>query len=185
MTDHKELIIVGGAGRNVGKTEFVCRLIEKFSGSHTIYGLKVSAIYPAELQHHGHHHKDEAYGSLYRETCREGNKDTARMLRAGAKEVYYLRDDGDRIGAGYAALRRLLPEDALVVCESNSLADAVRPALHLMIRGADGAVKPRAVAQLNRADLVIVSVGHSGFPELGRIAIVDGAWRLIDEGEER
>lgn len=185
MIPQRELLIVGGTGRDVGKTELVCRLIAAFGDRYPIYGLKVSAIYPDELQHHGHHTKDELRGSLYRETNAETHKDTARMLRAGAREVYYLREDGAKIGEGYALFRELLPAGALVVCESNSLAGIVRPALHIVVRGADGFVKPRAMAQLNRADVVVVSDGRSGFPELELIDIVAGGWRYLAESREK
>lgn len=176
----KNLLIVGGAGRNVGKTEFVCRLINKVSATTEVYALKVSAVFPDEQLFHGDHGGEETAEPLYEEVRTAGDKDTMRMLRAGARRVFYLRSDSAEIGRGFELFLAKIPEGATIVCESNSLADVVNPALLVMVKSAGGAVKPRAVAQLARADLVVVSDGQSGFPELARITIDDdGSWRLL------
>jgi hypothetical protein len=178
MNRLRKLLVVGGTGRNVGKTEFACRLIALFAARADIYGLKVSAVYPGEMDLHGAHPDEVGKGVLFREVRRDSNKDTARMLRAGAKEVYYLRDDGANIAAGYRKFTELIPQHALVVCESNSLAGVVRPGLHLVVRTVAGPVKERSLALLTAADLVVVSDGVSGFPELMRIDVDDGGWLL-------
>ncbi len=175
----KNLLIVGGTGRNVGKTEFVCRLIRKISEKRLVYALKVSAVYPDEQLFHGRHDSGEKDVGLYEEKDPGSGKDTARMLMAGAARVFYLRSDGSGVAEGFAAFLREVPENALLVCESNSLADVVQPALLVVVRSPHGPVKPRAVAQLERADLVVVSDGQSGFPELERVGLEeDGGWRL-------
>ena len=93
METMDRLIIVAGSGRNVGKTACACRLIEKFSGETPIYGLKVSAIHPDEEIYHGGHDETTADGRLFEETRIDLDKDTARMLRAGARRVWYLKDE--------------------------------------------------------------------------------------------
>ncbi|WP_419175178.1 hypothetical protein [Desulfosediminicola sp.] len=174
------LVIIGGAGRNVGKTEFVCRLIQSFSAEYDIYALKVSAIFPDEHLYHGDHSRDFPEGKLFEENRLNGPKDTSRMLRAGAKKVFYLRSDDAGIEAGYREFSKRIPDNALVVCESNSLRSVVDPAIHIVVRSVSGEIKPRALAQLARADLVVVSDGTSGFSELDSIEIVDGnCWQLI------
>ena len=104
METMKNLLIVAGAGRNVGKTEFVCRLIQRWSRSQEIYALKVSAIHPDEAVYHGDHGDEvqrQTGAHLYEETRDDMVKDTSRMLRAGARKVFYLQGDDDRIGAGF------------------------------------------------------------------------------------
>ncbi|SHO46749.1 P-loop NTPase family protein [Desulfopila aestuarii] len=166
----KNLLIVGGTGRNVGKTEFVCRLIAKLSLQTDIYALKVSAIHPDEEIYHGDHGGDcSSLGQLAEESRQVGNKDTIRMLRAGAKRVFYLRSDGSGIEKGFQEFLNTIPEEAAIICESNSLGDVVDPALLIVVKAAAGQVKPRAIAQLERADLVIISDGQSGFPQLEKI----------------
>lgn len=175
----KNLLIVGGTGRNVGKTEFVCRLIATISRTSEVYALKVSALFPDEEIFHGHHSGEGPTGRLSEELRREGEKDTIRMLRAGATRVFYLRSDGDGIERGFQEFLDLVPKGAAVICESNSLGDVVQPALLIVVRAAAGAVKPRAVPQLARADLIVISDGQSGFPDLGRIHYAPSSgWQL-------
>lgn len=180
----KNLLIVGGAGRNVGKTEFVCRLIRSLAGRYAIYALKVSAIFPDEHLYHGDHSQDSPEGKLFEEHRHNGTKDTSRMLRAGAKKVFYLRSDDAGIAAGYSEFLKRIPSGALVVCESNSLRSAVDPALHIVVRSATGELKPRAHKQLAQADLVVISDGASGFREIAAVEIVEGnCWRLTSSAE--
>lgn len=165
----KNLLIVGGTGRNVGKTEFVCQLIAKVSCKTDLYALKVSAVHPDEELYHGSHAGDGSFSQLTEEFRTIGNKDTIRMLRAGAKRVFYLRSDGAGIAKGFYEFMNAVPEGGAIVCESNSLGDAVDPALLIVVKATAGLVKPRAVSQLARADLVIISDGRSGFPQLEKI----------------
>jgi hypothetical protein len=178
MIEDQKLLLVGGAGRNVGKTEFVCRLIQKIAKDHCVYALKVSAIFPDERLYHGDHASETEGNSLFPETDRGTSKDTSRMLRAGATGVFYLRSDGASIPTHYETFRRKIPADALVVCESNSLGQFVNPSLYIMVKSLSGEIKPRAIPQLERADLVVVSDGISGFPELAGVEVVQGVWSL-------
>lgn len=179
----KNLLIVGGTGRNVGKTEFVCGIIRKIAAVTDIYALKVSTIFPDERLFHGNHADHEQEGNLYEETRTSSGKDTSRMLRAGAKRVFYLRSDDSAVLKGFEEFLKIIPENSAVICESNSLGTVVEPALRIMVRSVGGEVKPRAVAQLACADLVVISDGKSGFPEIKRITMDrDGGWRLLDNG---
>lgn len=170
MTTNKRLLIVGGTGRDVGKTEFVCRLIKKISSQRPVYAIKVSSIFPGEELYHGTHSAEDSGLHLFEETNRESEKDTSRMLVAGAARVFYLRSDGPGIQVGFNEFINKIPVSSAVVCESNSLGQYVKPALSIMVRSRDGQVKPRAITQLECADLVVVSNGVSGFPELESIS---------------
>lgn len=167
VDDH--LLIVGGTARNVGKTEFVCQLIKAISHNHSIYGLKVSAIFPDEGIYHGTHSDDVATRQVIEETRLDTSKDTSRMLQAGARRVFYLRSEDDGILSGYQEFKRQLPHDALIVCESNALGEHLKAGLQIIVTKKDVPVKPRAQARLEKVDLVISSDGYSGFKELERI----------------
>lgn len=175
------LLVVGGTGRNVGKTELICRLIAQCTSRREkdIVALKVSAVYPDELVFHGSHDHDEPPFQLFEETNRTGTKDTCRMLRAGARRVFYLRCRDNDILPAYHRFRKNLPEATPIICESNSLADFIRPGLLVMVTSPAGTDKARAIRQLPRADLVVVSDGSSGFPDVARITLdQSGIWRL-------
>lgn len=159
------LLLVGGTGRNVGKTEFICRLINKMSATHPVYALKISAIFPDEGLYHGSHDKGEGQ-KLFVETRLDGGKDTSRMLRAGATRVYYLRSEDHLVAQGFLQAMQEIPNNSLLVCESNSLREYLHPGLAIVVTRPGSPVKPRAKKRLADADLVITSDGRSGFVEL-------------------
>lgn len=169
MDKLKNLLIIAGAGRNVGKTELVCRLIKKYSSQRDIYGLKVSAIYPDEAIYHGDHSNQQFTTNLYEEIRSDQEKDTSRMLRAGAKKVFYLQGDDEQIRAGFLEFQRLIPDAAPVICESSSLWKYVRPGLLVLVKAAHVEIKPRAVEIAEHASLIVDSDGRSGFSQLDSI----------------
>ena len=170
MNKLKDLLIVAGAGRNVGKTEFVCRLIERCSRQGSIYGLKVSAIHPDEAIYHGDHSNQQFTTNLYEETRYDQEKDTSRMLRAGAKKVFYLQGDDEQIRAGFREFQRIIPDAAPVICESSSLWKYVKPGLLVLVKAAHVEIKPRALEIAEHASLIVHSDGLSGFPQLDAIS---------------
>ncbi len=184
MIQEHNLVIIGGSGRNVGKTEFVCRLIARLSTTNTIYGLKISAIYPDEGIFHGNHGRSDVHSAIFEETRADTGKDTSRMLRAGAARVFYLRSEDKGILSAYRRWRRRVPADAAIVCESNSLAMYVRPAIYIMITKAAGVVKPRAQKMLEQADMVVFSDGKSGFGDLCRLHFTAGGFVLDSDKTE-
>ena len=163
------VLIVGGTARNVGKTEFVCRLIEKISANNSVYALKVSAIFPDEGIYHGDHTGEPEDQHLFEEMRHDTAKDTSRMLRAGAKRVFYLRCEDNCILEAFNRFRNQLPADTAIVCESNSLAEHVQPGLLIMVTKDKEQIKPRAKERLKHADLIVFSDGSSGFKELDQI----------------
>jgi hypothetical protein len=182
MLKNKQLLIVGGTGRNVGKTEFVCELIKKFSKDKPIYALKVSAIFPDEEIYHGRHAEDDANLCLFEETRLTTNKDTSRMLRAGARRVFYLRSNNEGLRTGFDDFLKMVPAEAVIVCESNSLSQYVAPALLIIVKSISGTIKQRVAGLLKTADLIIVSDGSSGFPKLKLISYSEhNGWQIQSE----
>lgn len=162
------LVIVAGSGRNVGKTEFVCGLIRNVSSKFPVYGLKVSAVYPDEWIYHGSH--DSAVSEmLVEETRIDLDKDSARMLRAGAQRVFYLRAEDVRIKNGFEQFLALVPDGAAIVCESGSLSKIVQPGLLVLVARNDRQPKPRSAELIQSVSLIVHSDGTSGFPELGDV----------------
>lgn len=179
------LLTVGGTGRDVGKTEFICWLIGEFSRRYSVYGFKVSAVYPGEECHHGTHDKNRSTMDLFEEKDRTLAKDTSRMLRAGATKVFYLRSEDKNIVAGYHEFILNVPQEALVVCESNSLAEFIKPGLSIVVTNPDKVVKTRARHRLKQADLVVVSDGISSFTNQETVAFSrDRGWYLLNDLEK-
>lgn len=137
-----QMILIGSTARNVGKTEFACRLIEAQAEHGPVIGVKITAI---RDDHHGCPRGSDGCGTCTRlqtpfllteENDRTLAKDTARMLRAGASQVYWLRAHPDGLESGVAALLAHLPAHVPVVCESSSARSVLQPGAFLIIRPA-------------------------------------------------
>lgn len=179
---YPNLIIVGGTGRNSGKTSFVCGLIEKFRDELCITGLKVSSIYANEMAFHGYHDKFEDKDiQIFRETNTGSAKDTSRMLQSGADEAWFLSVTDDNIGEGISRFWELKMKDSVIICESNSLAKIVKPGLFVMIRRNDQQPFKARVTDLQEyADLLIDFDDGPFAPMIDKIKFNEQGW-FVDE----
>lgn len=164
MKTLKNLILVGGGSRNLGKTEFVTGLIKKFKFQKPVIGIKIKTLYPNDSFFHGNNHNP--LNGNYRITKfskPENNEDTSRMLRAGAEKVFKIKSKIDFLGEAFHDL--LAKEDfsdKIIVCESNSLRDYVVPALFIIILSKEtGNIKPSAKRLMKYADKIVYSDGKN------------------------
>ncbi|HUS86517.1 MAG TPA: hypothetical protein VMW76_04680 [Bacteroidales bacterium] len=121
------LLIISGTGRKSGKTTLACRIIEHFR-----------EVEPVAVKISFHFHEpspglvlcEDMHGyRIYRETCREGLKDTSRMLNAGAGEVYYIQADDSNVSEAFLHLLKVLKPGAPLICESPALRKYFKPGL--------------------------------------------------------
>ena len=97
MIHAPSMLMIGAAASNAGKTAFACEVIRNFAGIQDIVGLKVTTVAerngvcPRGGAGCGLCSKLEGEFAILQETETGSQKDTARLLAAGAKEVYWLR----------------------------------------------------------------------------------------------
>lgn len=175
MEHFKNLLIVGGTGRNTGKTELICTIISKISRQRQIYGAKTTEIAPEKCTMQEKTISGNSGWLLYEEGCRDSGKDTARMLKAGAHRVYYLKCNDETVAEGILELLRLLPENTPLICESNTLANHLEPGLFLVVTRWEIKDK-RLQDRLAKADIIVVSDGCSGFAEADEIQFTSEGW---------
>jgi len=175
--------MVGAAGRNVGKTEFACSLIRKFSSDCKVIGVKVTAIdstagpCPHGGSGCGACSSLEGNYCITEETDRQSNKDTCRMLAAGAETVYWLRVLKTHLKEGAIALQETIGNDAISVCESNSLRSVAVPDTFIMLKsGQPVAYKPSAENVAPHVDRTVTFDGNSFDINLDEIKLVNGQW---------
>jgi hypothetical protein len=114
-----------------------------------------------------------------RELDPESGKDTSRLLRAGAREAWWLRVREEALADGAAGLLSHVPAGWVSVCESNRLRRVVEPGLFLQVRSeGERAAKPSARSVAELADRVVVSDGASFDLDIGRICVIEGQWAL-------
>lgn len=145
MTSMPNLIIIGGSSRNVGKTSLCLDLISRYAPDLEITGLKISAIKPDDTIHHGTHEivlKDRNF-RIFEEQQNESNKDTARMLKAGAKRAFYIEATEEHMPEAFAGFRKKYKTNGPIISESRSLRNLAIPSLFILIKHYDPAlIKP-------------------------------------------
>lgn len=178
-----KLLMIGAAGRNAGKTEFACRVIKRLSREFPVTGVKVTTVddRTGECARGG-----EGCGActsftgdicVTEERCEEPDKDTSRLLAAGAKKVFWVRVLRESISRAASALKDLSGPDALIVCESNSARLAIDPDLFLVVREkGSSACKPSCQAVLPFADAVIESDGERFSLSPEQVSFSYGHW---------
>ena len=184
------MLLVGGAGRNSGKTRLSCAVIRHFSRRFPLVGLKVTAIQDRDGPcPRGNEDGCGVCTSLeqdYLITEEDGSpegKDTSLMLEAGAERVFWLRVLREHLLQGVEALLQHVGRDALCVCESNSLRQVVEPGVFVIARARGAAsIKPSARAVLHLADRVVLSHAQGLDMAADDFDIKDRGW-ILKEGK--
>jgi molybdopterin-guanine dinucleotide biosynthesis protein A len=184
------MLMVGAAGRNLGKTTFICRVIERLSKSQPVVAIKVTAfddVYGkivAETQKCQTYKTLEGRFMVTREADGSDEKDTHRMFHAGADKVYWLRtlksalDDG--MEALFVQLRAdgIALETACIICESNSARKAVEPGLFVIVRQAGDDFKPSCAEVYDEADRIILFHGDGWDIDPDALGFSAARWRF-------
>ena len=185
MIKLENMLLIGSTGRNVGKTELACRLIKKFSKTCNIIGVKVTTIHdrfgkcPRGGQGCGVCSSLKGRFDITEETDSLSGKDTARLLAAGAKKVFWLRVLAEHLGDGTAELAKILSENAAVICESNSIRKAAVPGVFLMTTTKDAKDIKKSAKQIEKyIDAVVVSDGNKFDFNIERIKFKNNKWIL-------
>lgn len=189
MLRKPNFLIVGSTGRNTGKTEFACRLIQQYSHKHNIIGVKVVAIERSEAESCPRGGKGCGVCTSLRsdfEITEEHelnpSKDTSRMLLAGASKVFFLKVDKNCLEKGFEALLKFIPDDSLVICESNSIRKVFEPGLFLVIKNAeDRTVKESCAEVIEYANKVVEFSNMSWDFNPDRILVKNNQWILREK----
>ncbi len=170
MEKDSKILMIGGTGRNVGKTEFVCNCISHFSKALEIIGLKVT--------NHFHETTERPY-RVTEEVNYSTTKDTSRMLRAGAKKVFYIQSEAEDLTKAFADFRKLISPESIIICESSGLREIVEPGLFLIVKSHNNAdIKPSAKKMIPLANKVITSDGKSFSIKPTEISWGNSSWEI-------
>jgi hypothetical protein len=127
----QRLLIIAGTGRDSGKSTLAELLIARFA-ERSITGVKITP----------HDHPDMpgltlvAEGErfkVFEERCLSSDKDSSRMLRAGAAKVFLIVSASSSALDAWLSLQPYLPTDVPVVCESPALRRYVDPDMFIIM----------------------------------------------------
>jgi molybdopterin-guanine dinucleotide biosynthesis protein A len=177
------MVAIGATGRNVGKTEFACELIRRLAPRRDAVGVKITTIREQGGACPRGGDGCGVCGSLKgeylvtEETDTTSGKDTARMLKAGANRVLWLRVRHASLEEGVRALMGLLPEDTPIVCESNSVRKVANPGYFVIIHDKRlEAIKESCREVMSRADRQIAFDGTGWDAQPADLTFDRGRW---------
>ena len=161
LIDVPNMLLVGSTARNTGKTTFCLAFLERWKNKFDIIGLKVTNVRDGNgICHHG----NEGCGvcasfagnyEIIEEADKSGEKDTQKLLAAGAKKVFWLKAVNDCVEEALNIILSGISKNSIILCESNSLSEIVRPGVSLLMRKSGiTQVKPSAALFIEKADFV-------------------------------
>ena len=163
----KDLLLVTGSGRNVGKTTYICNVIahqrlRKFGA------IKISP----------HFHEpteglmpilETSEFRIFEETNADSNKDTSRYLKAGAVKSYYIQTDDAHLKDAFELTSVLLDPDLPFLVESARLSQIIKPELFVFVQGTDSIDNPFSIEMREKADVTVFSDGSEFSLDPGNI----------------
>ncbi len=187
MIEKQNIILIGSAGRNVGKTEFACELISHYMKCETVIGIKITTVKekdgkcPRGGEGCGVCSSLEGHYDITEEINGPAEKDTVRMLSAGAKKVYWLRVLKSYLHDGIDELLSKIPDNACIVCESNSARLVLNPGLFIVIKEKKiDSIKSSCQSVIKYADRIIDYNDKTWNVQPDEIIFSDMTWRMID-----
>lgn len=173
---YKNILLVSGNGRNVGKTTLTCRFIKQFSHC-GIVSVKVSPHW------HTFNHGEQILFLddnllVMEETNASRNKDSGRMLLHGASKVYYVQSRRDAFL--HRAFNLIIENEGAhkpMVFESAALGKFIKPAFHFHVK------RPLARGDKKQlthspADHILHFDGKDFNFDLERVRWADGKWEV-------
>jgi hypothetical protein len=153
------MVLVAGTGRNTGKTSLVCELIRHFSSANELVGIKISS----HIHQKSHGNKLLYYSDhfiIYEETNAESEKDSSKMLKAGAHKVYYIESAERYISE---ALKIILSDIRFkpVICESGALRNFVSPGIFIFLEDRLISGNNKNKEQKEKADFIVYASENS------------------------
>ncbi len=174
-------VMIGSTGRNTGKTEFACAMIRTLIRRCRVFAVKVTTIYQGRVscvrgdEGCGVCTSMECEWLLTEEFDRRRAKDTSRMLAAGAERVWWLRVRQGSLADAARELTRLVPEDGVLVFESNSMRRVCEPDLFFMLGDPErGQMKESARSALKEVDRIVTFDGRNFNFDLESVAFTFG-----------
>lgn len=176
MLQNNLLLLVAGTGRNSGKTSFVTSICKSMPINKKPVCIKIS----------NHFHQQvgainlvaNSNYNIYEETQITSNKDTAKMLEAGALRVFFIEAADEYIYMAFKEILVLININTPIICESGGLRNYIKPAVFILLHTKGTNAKPKSVPLMAIADRVIESeMGKLNFPS-NIVTFTNNKWQI-------
>ncbi len=174
MKEYPNVILISGSGRNVGKTSLICKIIEKYAETETLISIKISP----------HFHpltdrlillRDTQNCKIAIETDQTGNKDTAKFLKSGVMESFFIQSNDDEVLEAFTNVVSKYSNSHLFIVESGALKKFVRPGLSIFV--ADDSSQKQYKSY---PDIDVALNENDDFAEFTKkISIKNNTWNLL------
>ncbi|NQU33750.1 MAG: hypothetical protein HQ521_10985 [Bacteroidetes bacterium] len=172
------VILISGSGRNCGKTTVACHIISQLAKTDQVTGLKISPHFHITENKQVLVYEDHRF-SIYRELDTRSGKDSSRMLVAGASSVYFVRCTDNDLPFIYNVLRKLIPDNSPIVCESGSFASSYKPGYHILVVGENAdETKESYISNLDKANKIILQEDFSQESINFQVNYNSGDWQI-------
>jgi len=155
MKKLNNILLVSGSGRNCGKTTFACHAISQLSKVGKVIGLKISPHFHLTGNKQKLVDRGEGF-QVFQETDLLSEKDSSRMLQAGACEVFFIQCNDMNLSGIWGEMKKLIPENVPVVCESGSFSNVYLPGMHvLVVENVPDKSKKSYFENVEKADFIV------------------------------
>lgn len=170
----KNILLISGSGRNVGKTSFIRQVIEH-NALQKLVAIKITP-----------HFHEPTFGMIpiaisenyriFQETESSSTKDSSLFLQAGAEEVFYIQTTDFFLKEAFIWITAQLTTYQPIVIESAALRKILLPALYLFIQKKSEELKPSAMEMKELANEIVYSEGNK-FSLSPKSVIFNQTWK--------
>jgi hypothetical protein len=171
-------LIVYGTNRNSGKTTLITKIINHLHPGISIVGIKISPHFHQLEEDACVIEKSDEF-VITRETNLNTGKDSSRILKAGAKEVFYLQVWDNNLDRVIPKILDLIKPGTAVICESGWARHLIDPGVFLILNRKGNTDIKSSLAVLKPLADRWVEFDGSGFDfNLNELAYKAGAWKI-------
>jgi hypothetical protein len=176
VKSYPHILLIAGTGRNSGKTTLAACIIRRFSAPHGLIAVKISPHFHSggegliTLVTNDHF-------TIFLEKTATGEKDSVRMLAAGAETVYYIEVHDEHLLAAFSSLMKRIPPSSPVVCESPSLGRVIKPGVFFIVdHPRVSSKKADVLAMVSQADKLINTACNDHEDIINQLEFEGGQW---------
>ena len=173
----KNILLVSGSGRNVGKTNFLCEVIAQ-NANRNVVAVKITPHFHEPTAGLVSVAVSENY-RIFQETDTTSGKDSSLFLRSGAAKVFYIQTTDIHLEEAFSITLKQVNPDQPIVTESAALRRYISPGLYVFIQKEQEEVKSSALEMKKLADVIVYSDGEQ-YSLNPKSILYNQTWKIND-----